>query len=199
LQIFISSIIAGSQIQPMLFIGLPIFFVTILVVGRFFCGYSCPVGALQETVYELPSKKIAVNQKITNIVRSIVFLVMLLLAGIAGFALFVFLNIYLIFSLTSLLIMILGLAIVISGSVFFYRPFCRLLCPFGFVAWILGRFSLGKIKRNENCNECSICESVCPTQEADENSSKGECYLCNRCIEACPSNALDYSFTFERD
>ena len=119
LQVFISSIIAGSQIQPMMFIGLPIFFVTILIVGRFFCGYSCPVGALQETVYELPSKKIAVNQKIPNIVRSIVFLVMLLLAGIAGFALFVFLNIYLIFSLTSLLIMILGLAIVISGSIFF--------------------------------------------------------------------------------
>jgi polyferredoxin len=199
LQNLISSLLQGNQIQIILLIGLPILFVTILIVGRFFCGYPCPVGALQEFVYELPFGKVTINQKTANIVRAIVFLVMILLAGFAGFSLFGFLDIYLIFSLTSLLIMIPSLTAVIFVSIFVYRPWCRILCPFGFIAWVLGRASIFKIDRNENCNECYICESVCPTREAHEKSSKGECYLCNRCIEACPYNALDYSFTLKKE
>jgi polyferredoxin len=198
LQIFISSLILGSEIQPLLFIGLPVFFVTILILGRFFCGYSCPVGALQEAVYELPSKKVTINTKTVNIVRGIVFLVMILLVVFVGFALFTFLDIYIIFSLASLLIMIPSLAVVIGASIFVYRPWCRILCPFGFVAWVLGRVSLFKINRNENCNECGLCENVCPVQEAYRTSSKGECYLCNRCIEVCPNDALDYSLSFKK-
>jgi len=198
LQILIISLTQGSEIQPLLFIGLPVFFVTILIMSRFFCGYSCPVGALQEFVYELPTRKVVFNQKTANIVRGIVFLVMIILAVTVGFALFMILDIYTIFSLASLLIMIPSIATLIVISIFVYRPWCRILCPFGFVAWVLGRVSLFKINRNENCNECGICENVCPTQEADENSSKGECYLCNRCIEACPNNALDYSFTMKK-
>jgi polyferredoxin len=199
LQILVSSLLQSNQIQIILLIGLSTLFLTILIVGRFFCGYPCPVGALQEFFYELPSKKVTINQKNANFVRGIVFLVMILLAGFAGFSLFGFLDIYLIFSLTSLLIMIPSLAAVILVSIFVYRPWCRIICPFGFIAWVLGRASFFKINQNKNCNECYICESVCPTQEAHENSSKGECYLCNRCIEACPHNALEYSFTLKKE
>lgn len=199
LQILFISLIQGTEIQPLLFIGLPVFFITILIVGRFFCGYPCPVGALQEFVYELPIRKVAFNQKTANIIRGIVFLLMIILAVTVGFALFVFLDIYTIFSLTSLFIMIPSIAVLIAISIFVYRPWCRILCPFGFLAWVLGRVSLFKINRNENCNECGICESVCPTQEAYEKSIKGECYLCNRCIEACPYNALDYSITLKKE
>jgi polyferredoxin len=199
LQILINSLIQGNQVQPLLFIGIPVFFITILILGRFFCGYPCPVGALQEAVYELPSNKITINTKLANMVRGVVFLVMIILAVSIGFALFAILDIYTIFSIQTITLMIPSLLAVIFVSIFVYRPWCRLLCPFGFIAWVLGSFSFFKINRNENCNECDICEKVCPTQETGVSASKGECYLCNRCIEACPYNALVYSLTLKKE
>ena len=51
-------------------------------------------------------------------------------------------------------------------SMTFYRPFCRLICPYG------GRLSLGtwkglfKLQRTDACIECKKCEKACPTDEA---------------------------------
>jgi polyferredoxin len=35
-----------------------VFFAITLVVGRIFCGYVCPIGAVQELAYEIPMKKV---------------------------------------------------------------------------------------------------------------------------------------------
>ena len=85
------------------------------------------------------------------------------------------------------------LGVILVASVFTYRPWCRLLCPFGTMAWLTSRFSRFKIRRNENCTDCKLCEKICPTSEAFTESTKAECYLCNLCVDNCPANALEYT------
>jgi len=78
-------------------------------------------------------------------------------------------------------------------SLFFYRPFCRFVCPVGAIFQVVATPALWKIRRTDACIECGKCEKACPTSEAGKEDSKGECYLCQRCMDACPvAGALRY-------
>ena len=44
-------------IGPLLFIALT------LIFGKIFCGYLCPIGAIQELTYNMPIKKIKITNK----------------------------------------------------------------------------------------------------------------------------------------
>jgi Fe-S-cluster-containing hydrogenase component 2 len=47
---------------------------------------------------------------------------------------------------------------------------------------------------NQICQECRICEGVCPTQSIEINQSwqlkQDTCITCARCIEVCPQQYL---------
>jgi polyferredoxin len=75
--------------------------------------------------------------------------------------------------------------LIIPISIFIYRPYCRFFCPFGALAFLFGKISPLKIRRTPYCNECGICEKICPTLEIFDGSRKGECYYCYRCIDFC--------------
>jgi len=78
-------------------------------------------------------------------------------------------------------------------SLFFYRPFCRVVCPYGALLSLAGLASRFKLRRNPSCIECGKCEFACPTGEAGREDRKGECYLCGRCTEVCPvKGAITY-------
>ncbi|MDD1664612.1 MAG: 4Fe-4S binding protein, partial [Methanomicrobiales archaeon] len=78
-------------------------------------------------------------------------------------------------------------------ALFFYRPFCRIICPFGALLSLAGAESLFKLRRNPSCIECGKCEFTCPVDEAKREDLKGECYLCGRCTEVCPvKGAITY-------
>jgi len=84
------------------------------------------------------------------------------------------------------------LAIVVF-SVFMYRPFCRFICPYGFLLSFVAGWSLFRFRRTDLCIHCGKCEKVCPTDESKEGDRKMECYMCGRCIEVCPvEGALKY-------
>ncbi|MHA1150614.1 MAG: 4Fe-4S binding protein [Promethearchaeota archaeon] len=202
---------SGGSIQtiiPMLII-LALLILSTFVVGRLFCGYACPLGAIQETCSKIKFKskpkeqknikyKIETSQKTANIIRWI-FLVSLIITSVMwSLSIIQIFNPFLGFQFFrypiafALIIPLISLIIIIIASVFIYRPWCRYLCPFGALATITGRFSGYKLARTDACTDCKLCEKICPTQEAFRDSEKGECYLCGRCIETCPQNALEF-------
>src|SRR5665647_1252453 len=64
-------------------IGLTIVFLLTLVFGRFFCGYLCPVGAVQEIAYHAPVPKTSPRQKNAFIaMRAVFFVIFLVMAFI---------------------------------------------------------------------------------------------------------------------
>lgn len=193
-------------ILPMIVV-LVILVASTLVVGRVFCGVACPVGAIQEMASKWKFKRTWKDQKTvkhnfnlpkkwSQVVRGWFFLVLFLLAGIWSLALMQIVNPFLglgVFRnplIPTLGIPLVTLGVVVIASLFTYRPFCRLMCPFGAIAGLTSRFSWLKLVRTDACTDCGLCEKICPTQVAAANNSKGECYYCGRCIETCPQGAI---------
>ncbi len=197
------------SVMPIIII-LILLLLSTLIVGRLFCSTACPVGALQELASKLNFKSslkeqkktkynLEISRRTTNIIRGIFFIAIVLLSLIWGVALLQFINPFLGLNtfrnpeILVLLIPIITLSATLIASFFIYRPWCRFLCPFGAIAGLTSSLSLYKYRRTEACTECGLCEKICPTQEANSEALKGECYLCNRCVEICPQNAIEFT------
>ena len=193
-------------ILPMILI-LTILLLTIFLFGRILCGFACPVGSLQELISKIMFKsnikkqknvkyKIDISLKTATIIRWIFFGVITVLAIFWSFSLLQIINPFTGFNFFSnplaplLLIPGITLISVIIASVFVYRPWCRLFCPFGALGSLVGRFTRYKYIRTEDCNDCGLCEKICPTHQAERDSKKRECYYCNRCVTVCPQDAI---------
>ncbi|MFW9905541.1 MAG: 4Fe-4S binding protein [Candidatus Thorarchaeota archaeon] len=180
--------------------------VSSLLIGRIFCGFACPLGALQEILSNFSFKADIKSQKKVKfridvppqipIVTRWIFLGILLLFSFSGVLLLPVFNPFSGFlfpktpSEQTLFLPFLGLILVSITSLFIYRPWCRFLCPFGAGSSLCSQVARSKYQRTEDCTECGFCEEICPTQEASRESNKSECYYCNRCIEICPHNAI---------
>jgi polyferredoxin len=86
--------------------------------------------------------------------------------------------------------------VTLIASIFFFRPFCYLICPIGLYTWVLEQFSLIKVKVNKDgCDDCNVCikKTSCPAVKSilDEKRFRPDCFSCGRCIEVCPEKALD--------
>jgi polyferredoxin len=193
-------------ILPMIMM-LIILLLTVLLFGRIFCGFACPLGALQEIISKINFKsnikkqkaakyKIDVSRKVATIIRWIFFGVIIVLAIFWSFSVLQIINPFTGFKIFTNpllpLVLIPGISLILVAivSFFVYRPLCRLFCPFGALASVIGRFSLYNYVRTEDCNECGLCEKICPTHQAGRDSKKNECYYCNRCIDVCPQDAI---------
>ncbi len=175
--------------------------------GRIFCGYACVLGAIQELMSKLQfksnlkdqknKKTISLNPKIAFYIRIGYFIIFIVSGIVWGLAVVQYLNVFEGFKIIKnpgfpiVGIPAILIGIIIISSIFIYRPWCRLLCPFGALADLSSRVSMFKLRRTDACTDCELCEKICPTQEAYRDSNKGECYLCNRCVEICPQNAIE--------
>lgn len=174
------------------FAGLLVVLLLSLLLGRFFCGYLCPAGAVQEIAYHAPVPKINPRYRFAlMVVRAAFFIVFLAAAFLFSASLLALFGLRDFFHLSLTAGSVVFAAIVIL-SFFFYRPFCRLICPYGFLLALAAAKSRCKIERTDACIECKNCEKICPTDESKRDDTKAECYLCGRCIEACPKDALVY-------
>jgi NAD-dependent dihydropyrimidine dehydrogenase PreA subunit len=189
------------------------FFIILAVAGnKIICGWACPVGSLQEILFTLPVLKKIKRKKlpfaVTNTVRSILFLVMLLfLFGIAGgkrgTVIYHYINPFNLFNFEfETLSILITVVLVIILSFFTYRPFCQLICPFGFVSWIAERLSIYRIRIDRNkCTECGACIEACPLEAAKGrvkgNIAPADCFSCARCLRVCPVDAVEYKSVFK--
>jgi polyferredoxin len=195
------------QIVPMIVI-LAILLITTVFFGRIFCSFACPLGALQELISKLQFRsslkknkkfnvKVKIPQSISNVIRIIFFAVSVIIVIIWGISIIQIINPFLGFqlfrapSVMAIIIPITLLGSISLGSIFTYRPWCRLFCPFGMLSNVTSRFSRYRLKRNDNCIDCELCEQICPTESAERDNKKGDCYYCGRCIDVCPQNAIE--------
>jgi polyferredoxin len=178
---------------PLAILGLVLFIILTFVFGRIFCGYLCPIGALQEIVYLIPIKKLQIKNKTLPIVfRLIFFIAFVVLGVIFSIGILGYFGFYDFFNLNITSIFFYAFLALLIVSIFVYRPFCRFFCPYGTLLSLASIKCLFKLKRNDNCTDCGKCEKACPTSEAGRTDLNQECYLCNRCKEVCPVDALKY-------
>ena len=188
-------------------------FIVTLIFGRFFCGWACHFGAIQELSWmilkKLNIKPITINSRLVVILPLIVLLNYYVLPN-AWYALnnpwkldinlatpdiWAFLPGAIIGSLTFL----------IDGFLIVYflgkKGFCRFICPWGAFLKIPNMFSMFKVRKTGECTLCHECTTGCPVgiDVSYEINHYGKvnntnCTSCMICTTGCPSNALSYKF-----
>ncbi len=204
---FVQNIQQSSITLMWLVLGLTLLF------GPVFCGWICPFGTVEEFVGKIGRKifKKRYNNfipfkldKLLKYLRYVVLLLVVILTATSGKLLFSNVDPYFaLFNIwssevTRLSLLILGLILI--GSLFVERPWCKYLCPFGALLGIFNFFRIVKLKRNEKtCINCKVCDQVCP-MNIDISTSKvitdHQCISCLLCTDeiACPvSNSLNFS------
>lgn len=190
------------------------FFIILAVIGnKMICGWACPFGALQEIIYSIPILRRIKQKKLpfilTNTIRAGLFLFTLLfLFGIIGaskgFVIYHYVNPFNLFNLDfESLSILLTVIIALGGAFIIYRPFCQLICPFGFISWIAERFSIFRIRIDKDkCTQCGACIKVCPLEAAKGrvagNKLPADCFSCARCLNVCPVDAIQYKSVFRK-
>lgn len=187
-----------------------VFFIALAIIGnKLICGWACPFGALQELVYSLPVLRRLKRWKLpfwlSNTARGALLIVMLLLlfgivGGRKGFVVYHSLNPFNLFAL-DFEDWLIPVTIIVSLvlSLFVYRPFCYLICPFGFLSWVAERVSLARVRIDlAKCTKCGACIKACPS-DAAKGMVQGklfaaDCTSCARCLNVCPHDLIRYGF-----
>jgi len=198
--------------KPFLF-GLRIPFVAMLIfmgllsliATKGFCGTVCPAGALQELLFNIPFlkrwKRYKIQFKVSNLVRACIFFLTIIIAFSSGVLIYEYFNLFELLHwnfnmpILDLIIFLLPIIIILLASIVLFRPFCYLICPVGFLSWIIEQFSFVRIKYNkENCNNCNICINNAPCHAVqdmmDGKKIISDCYLCGSCLTDCDKNAF---------
>ncbi len=191
---------------PALLVGLAIL-LSSMFFGRWFCGYVCFFGTLQEKSFQAFSKKKKLKEKMSHYYEkklSITKYLILIFTMIS--AIFFSIHFYHKFCpvivITSLNhISWQGIIIVVVFTIvafFSSRFWCRFLCPYGALMNLfqyfgkLLRVPRLKIFRNlELCVDCNLCNRSCPMNISisdKEVIDDVNCIHCGECIAHCPKN-----------
>ncbi|MDD5016212.1 MAG: 4Fe-4S binding protein [Atribacterota bacterium] len=184
-----------------------------LLFGPVFCGWICPFGTVEEFIGKIGKKifKKRYNHFIPSIidkplryVRYVILILVVVNTAISAKLLFSNFDPYFaLFNIwssevTRLSLLILGLILI--GSLFVERPWCKYLCPLGALLGIFNLFRIVRLKRNEKtCINCKACDRICPMNiniSASKVIFDQQCISCLLCTDeiACPvSNTLNFS------
>lgn len=203
-----AGIVSGSLL---LFVGL---FAASLLLGRAFCGWLCPAGALQEVCSGIVGKRTSRKQ---NQIKYWIW-VPWLLSIIAGFLAAGGIKQINVIYMTDYGISVSAPAgyIVYFGVVFLIlgvsllagrRSFCHAVCwmaPFMVIGNTLRRWlrlpGLRLAAVPGQCVSCKRCTKSCPMSlEVNEmvladRMANHECILCGNCADVCPKDAIRMGF-----
>jgi len=184
-----------------------------LTLGRFWCGWACPFGMVQDLVLWIRRRQDFVKLPRVGWTKFLVLGVVLFLAWLATDTLFCkvcpagslfaaipqwFVSPELPFGLF-FYIHLLTLAISLVAFFLIGRFWCRYLCPLGAIFGAFNPSSILKVKVDfSKCNGCRQCLEVCPVkiEELEDVENSTDCTRCGRCIEACQAKALRVSASF---
>lgn len=195
-----------------LFIGT---FLASLLLGRFWCGWLCPMGGWQDICGEI--QKLPVSGGKYNLIKygvwavwiSILFVLVAGAGGIREVDLFyhthsgVSVTNPAAFGAYFILLGILFMMVLIAGK----RGMCHYFCP------VCVHFIIGRKIRNffhwpalhlsadkDRCISCRRCSKACPmgldvqTMVHTGRMESAECILCASCTDACAKGAISYGF-----
>ena len=208
IETFWSMIVSAQLIQRIAVssvILMGIVLVTAIVFRRSFCGYICPLGALQEFFGKIglaifrgkrPTLPAVIDKpaRYLKYVVLVVFVVWtwqaasLMIRPYDPWVAWMHLTSPELFAEFGIGAAVLGISLI--GSIVYDRFFCKYLCPMGGFLGAISRLSIFKVRRNEStCIDCKKCDHVCPvnvTVSTVAVVNDAECIDCNECVNVCP-------------
>lgn len=193
LALFLFLLVTG---KTMLWLALfAVSLIAALIFGRIYCGYVCPMNTLMIPVEWLSKKLKIQTAKTPKWLKNGYFAWITLIVSVAATLIFKrFLHINL-----PILPFWLLIAVIVTLR---YKPevFHNLICPFGALQKIFGRFArLSERVDKDACIGCKLCEKVCPSKSIvvspeDEKAAVNTalCHECGNCRRVCPKAAIHY-------
>ena len=209
-QAIITGSFSAAALSYQLLILLAVIPVTILL-GRFFCGYLCSFGSMSDFLWfisgKIMKKRPVIGENTDRFLKSFKFILLAFIVvfiwTLGSISIDPTANPWTIFGMyatfsgwpaASYLLTIGGglLLLIIIGSLFVERFFCRYACPLGAVFSVVSLIRPFKIKKpRDECGACKLCTSNCPMGIALYKTDvirSGECINCFNCIESCHRN-----------
>ena len=191
-----------------------------VIFGRLICGWMCPFGLFQDLLYKIKIKvkrKNLPGHKYLKYLRYIILVVfpillvsiMLDITGssmpwfcewicpsgmLLGAIPLLTVNTGLRAAIGIRFIWKLSLLLVITVlSVFYYRPFCKYLCPLGAIYGLFNPISSYRLVIDKDkCVSCGLCQRACGMDiRTFETPNSPDCIRCGSCIAACPKGAIE--------
>lgn len=178
-----------------------------MLTGRFFCGFFCSFGAVQDFLWYISQKtfhmQFRIQRKADKMLKTAKYVILLFYISFvwSGILKLPYSGPWTVFGQYTSIghwpgiqpILSIGgflLICIFIGSFFVQRCFCRYFCPVGAVYSIISKFHFLKIQKpGAECGPCQLCSSKCSMginlNELDQVST-GECIQCQQCIACCP-------------
>ena len=187
-------------IFPPRLVAFMVFTLMVVVGNKLICGWGCQLGTLQDWLYQVSpvKKKIRLPFQVTNSIRIMIVALFIIVVFTMQFDFIGLIDPFKVFAIShQTMISAVFIALLLFISLFFYRPWCTLICPFGLTGWLAERFSWFRVQWNQSkCIKCGACSQVCPTEHAKHllngDKIKADCYSCAACLNICPTKALSY-------
>ena len=186
-----------------------------VLVGRFFCGFFCSFGAVQDLLWLGSHRLRALFPGKRNLKKADRIFRFAKYAVLFYFIIFVWSGVtavktaglwqvfgqYVSFGHWPGLKPLLSvggilLLVIFIGSLFVQRFFCRYFCPMGAIYSLISQTSFLKIdKPRKECGKCHLCTSKC-TMGMDltkkDRIAGGECISCQKCVSWCPKGNVHF-------
>ena len=199
---------AGAIFPPRM-IALTVFLLLVFLANKFICSWGCQVGTLQDLIFRINEsethqavigRKIKIPFYLSNGIRVSFLTVFTIVAFGWGTDIIEFIDPFKVFKPVHLGISgIIFVGSLLVASLFIYRPWCHLFCPFGLAGWLVEKISLNKISVNyETCIACEQCATACPSTVMgailkQDKTTIPDCFSCYSCREVCPTNSIEFS------
>ena len=169
-----------------------------VIFGPIWCGWLCWLGALQEFIFQqnklnlLKTKK---AQKLLIYVQTGAFVAIILWIILAkrpvlcAYDPFISIFTLKIFNWIGYI----TVPLLLLSSLFIYRPFCRILCPTGWLIYVIKFIPFAKKIQIENCTGCKKCYSYCKMNAIHDKQVDKTCIMCGECKKAkCNSRSITH-------
>lgn len=172
----------------------PFLYISLLFLGRFWCGFICPIGLCNEMGNSIRKTKKDYLIKY-SFIPFVIFFLIVFWEQVSG--LFSSTKITLIFLATFLL------SSFVAGILMPRWGFCKHFCPIGSLFGPFSRLSILGVRTNrEICKTCKTKECVkggkvepCPMfNDVPNLDSNKDCLLCTNCIKNCPYDSAKLCF-----
>jgi NAD-dependent dihydropyrimidine dehydrogenase PreA subunit len=199
----------SSAIFPPRMIALSVFLLIVFLANKYICSWGCQIGVLQDLIFRLNQNEnykavigtqFKVPFALTNTIRFSFFILFTIVAFGWGTDIIEPFDPFKFYKPMHLSIAgTLFVALLLVLSLFVYRPWCHLFCPFGLVGWFVEKFSFVKVSVDyDTCIACGKCETSCPSTVMGailrrDKKTIPDCFSCYVCRDICPTDSIRYS------
>ena len=157
-----------------------------VIFGPIWCGWICWLGALQEFIFQKnrwnllktkKTQKILIYIQTVALVALVIWIIFTQRPVLCGYDPFISIFKIKIFHWIGYI----TVPLLLLSSLFIYRPFCRILCPIGWLLYVVKFIPFSAQLKLTDCTNCGKCHSYCKINAIHDKVIEKTCLMCGEC------------------